>query len=103
MGLLGLLCRISCLNNHIGDDAVKEDAVVETSLDITDEIVAMEGRVVIEADDDVALGGLDEDFSPSDGVALGVAATDEHEHKLSDERKKGKKGLRCSFHRGKFV
>lgn len=69
-GLGGLGNRVSALNHEIADDAVKEHAVIGVLLDLLDEIVTVDGRLIVENKDYLALGRCQRDL----GTALGAGS-----------------------------
>lgn len=91
--LLGGFARLYGGARHY---AVPDKVLVDTGLYHADEVVAMDGSVVIQACGDIATRGLDDDLRTADGITFGVG-TGTHK-----ESHKGKgKGEDLLFHIGK--
>ena len=78
---LGMTTRgVAALDHKTLDDAMKEERVVELLVDQLEEVVAMDGGVVVEHHADVALGGLEQHF-----VALCLAQRRDGEHEQKND------------------
>ena len=62
-GLGVLAVQIAALNHEVLDDTMEKQGIVDVHADELQEIVAVQGCLVIEGQTDVALGSLQQDLS----------------------------------------
>ena len=89
-------CRIAALNHERSDDAMEEQAIVITATHLSQEVVAMQGRLVRERHDNLALRSLNGHFR----TRLSILILLSHTHCSKRDERQQKENI---FHILKFL